>query len=41
MQRAFNTIPQDRIVLYVDYICVISKTFDEHLERLQAVFNYL
>ena len=41
MRQVFNHIPPDRLVLYMDDLCVISKTFPEHLERLQEVFTTL
>ena len=41
MQRVFNNIPQDRLILYMDDICIMSKTFEEHLQKLQEIFDCL
>lgn len=41
MHLVFNHIPPDRLVLYMDDLCVVSQTFQEHLERLQEVFATL
>ena len=38
---SFYIIPQDRLVLYMNDFCVVSKAFDEHRERLQAGFDSL
>lgn len=41
MQRVLGHIPPNRLVLYMDDICIVSKTFDEHLVNLQEVFDAL
>ena len=41
MQRVFNHIPSERIVLYFDDVCCISQTFEEHLANLQEMFDAL
>ena len=41
MQKVFNTITTDRLVLYMDDICVVSNSFEDHLQRLQEVFDCL
>ena len=39
MRKLFNHIPSHRLALYMDDLCVISKTFSEHLENLQETFD--
>ena len=39
MQRVFNHIAPERIVLYFDDVCSISETFEEHLTNLQEMFG--
>ena len=41
MQKVFNTIPTERLILYMDDICVVSNSFEDHLRRLQEVFDCL
>ena len=41
MQKVFNTIPTDRLILYMNDICVVSNSFEDHLQRLQEVFDCL
>ena len=41
MQRVFNHIARERIVLYFDDVCSISETFEEHLTNLQEMFDAL
>ncbi|CAB3996095.1 Retrovirus-related Pol poly from transposon [Paramuricea clavata] len=41
MQRVLGHIPPHRLALYMDDICIISKTFEEHLVNLQGVFDAL
>lgn len=41
MRQVFNHIPPDRLVLYMDDLCVISFTFEEHLKGLREVFAAL
>ena len=41
MRKIFNHIPSRRLALYMDDLCVISKTFSKHLENLQETFDAL
>jgi hypothetical protein len=41
MQKVLGHIPPHRLALYMDDICIISKTFEEHLVNLQGVFDAL
>ncbi len=41
MRKVVNQIPADRLALYMDDLCIISKTFDDHLRNLQQVFDAL
>ena len=41
IHHVFNHIPPDCLVLYMNDFYVISRTFPEHLERLQEVFTTL
>ena len=41
MQKVFNTIPTERLILYMDDICFVSNSFEHHLRRLQEVFDCL
>ena len=41
MQKVFNTIPTERLILYMDDICVVSNSFEDHLRHLQEVFDCL
>ena len=39
MHKVPGHIPPSRLALYMDDICIISKTFEEHLVNLQEVFD--
>ena len=39
MHKVLRHIPPSRLALYMDDICIISKTFEEHLVNLQEVFD--
>ena len=41
MARALGHMSPTQLALYMDDICVISATFDSHLERLEATFKNL
>ena len=41
MRKVVNQIPSDRSALYMDDLCVISRTFGDHLRNLQQVFDAL
>ena len=41
MHKIFNHIPSHCLALYMDDLCVISKTYSEHLESLQETFDAL
>ena len=41
MHKIFNHIPSHHLALYMDDLCVISKTSSEHLENLQETFDAL
>ena len=39
MHKVLGHIPPSRLALYMDDICIISKTFEKHLVNLQEVFG--
>ena len=39
MHKVLGHIPPSRLALYMDDICIITKTFEEHLVNLQEVFD--
>ena len=39
MHKVLGHIPPSRLALYTDDICIISKTFEEHLTHLKEVFD--
>ena len=41
MARVLGDMSPTQLALYMDDICVISETFDSHLERLKATFKNL
>ena len=41
MRKVVNQIPPERLALYMDDLCVVSKTFNDHVRNLQQVFDAL
>lgn len=41
MRKVVNQIPPERLALYMDDLCIVSETFDDHLRNLQQVFDAL
>ena len=41
MRKIFNYIPSHHLALYMDDLCVMSKTFSKQLENLQETFDAL
>ena len=41
MRNVVNQNPPERLALYMDDLCVVSKTFDDHVRNLQQVFDAL
>ena len=41
MQKVLEHIPPHGLALFMDDICIISKTFEDHLVNLQGVFDAL
>ena len=39
IHKVLGLIPPSRLALYMDDICIISKTFEEHLGNIQEVFD--